>query len=56
MGVFVPKHRISSTYIPKNTKHRLSNFEKEPLEIIEIQTGEYLEEDDIIRYKDDYGR
>ena len=45
-----------STYIPRNTKHRLSNFEKEPLEIIEIQTGEYLEEDDIIRYKDDYGR
>jgi len=45
-----------STYIPKNTKHRLSNFEKEPLEIIEIQTGEYLEEDDIVRYKDDYGR
>ena len=45
-----------STYIPKNTKHRLSNQEKYPLILIEVQCGEYLEEDDIIRFEDDYGR
>ncbi len=45
-----------STYIPKNTKHRLSNQEKYPLILIEVQSGEYLEEDDIVRYEDDYGR
>jgi len=45
-----------STYIPKGEIHRLENNEKTPLEIIEIQTGEYLGEDDIIRIKDDYKR
>ena len=45
-----------STYIPKNTKHRLSNQEKYPLILIEVQSGEYLEEDDIVRYEGDYGR
>jgi mannose-1-phosphate guanylyltransferase len=45
-----------STYIPKGTIHRLENNEKNPLEIIEIQTGSYLGEDDIIRLKDDYQR
>jgi len=45
-----------STYIPIGTKHRLSNYGKFPLEIIEVQVGEYLEEDDIIRYEDDYER
>jgi mannose-1-phosphate guanylyltransferase/mannose-6-phosphate isomerase len=45
-----------STYIPKKTVHRLSNICQENLEIIEIQTGEKLIEEDIIRYEDDYGR
>jgi mannose-1-phosphate guanylyltransferase/mannose-6-phosphate isomerase len=45
-----------STFIPKSTKHRLENKTNNPLEIIEIQIGGYLEEDDIIRYDDIYGR
>jgi mannose-1-phosphate guanylyltransferase len=45
-----------STYIPKNSVHRLENNKDIPLEIIEIQTGNYLEEDDIIRLDDDYQR
>ena len=45
-----------STYIPKGEIHRLANAEIKPLEIIEIQTGSYLGEDDIIRFEDDYLR
>ena len=45
-----------STYIPKGEIHRLENIESYPLEIIEVQTGNYLGEDDIIRLKDDYQR
>jgi mannose-1-phosphate guanylyltransferase len=45
-----------STYVPKGEIHRLENTQKKPLEIIEIQTGSYLEEDDIIRIEDDYHR
>jgi mannose-1-phosphate guanylyltransferase/mannose-6-phosphate isomerase len=45
-----------STYIPLGTKHRLENPGRLPLEIIEIQSGSYLGEDDIIRFDDDYGR
>ena len=45
-----------STYIPKGEIHRLENCEKNPLEIIEIQTGNYLGEDDIIRLEDEYDR
>ncbi|MFM7558395.1 MAG: cupin domain-containing protein, partial [Alphaproteobacteria bacterium] len=45
-----------STFIPRETIHRLSNNQDHSLEIIEIQTGEYLEEDDIIRFNDLYGR
>tara|TARA_A100000164_G_scaffold380245_1_gene427048 strand:- start:2980 stop:4422 length:1443 start_codon:yes stop_codon:yes gene_type:complete len=45
-----------STYIPVNTKHSLGNTGKEVLEIIEVQTGSYLGEDDIIRFEDLYGR
>ncbi|MDA8755364.1 mannose-1-phosphate guanylyltransferase/mannose-6-phosphate isomerase [Candidatus Pseudothioglobus singularis] len=45
-----------STYIPKGSIHRLENFQDMPLEIIEIQTGSYFGEDDIIRYDDDYER
>ena len=45
-----------SIYIPKGAKHRLSNTYKTPLEIIEVQIGTYLGEDDIIRFDDKYKR
>jgi mannose-1-phosphate guanylyltransferase/mannose-6-phosphate isomerase len=45
-----------STYIPVGTKHRLENPGKEPLLIIEVQSGSYLGEDDIERFDDRYGR
>ncbi len=45
-----------STGIPKETPHRLENPGQIPLEIIEIQNGDYLGEDDIVRFKDDFGR
>ena len=45
-----------STYIPIGAKHRLENLDTEPLHIVEIQVGEYLGEDDIQRYEDNYGR
>ncbi len=45
-----------SVYIPFKTPHRLENPDSEPLRIIEIQTGAYLEEDDILRLDDDYWR
>lgn len=45
-----------STYIPCGVVHRLANPRSEPLEIIEVQSGDYLEEDDIVRVEDMYGR
>lgn len=45
-----------STYIPIGTAHRLENPGKLPLSIIEVQNGKYLEEDDIVRLDDAYGR
>jgi len=45
-----------STYIPVGTRHRLENPGKEPLLIIEVQSGSYLGEDDIERFEDRYGR
>jgi len=45
-----------STYIPIGTRHRLRNPGHIPLELIEVQTGSYLGEDDIVRYEDNYGR
>ncbi len=45
-----------STYIPLGQIHRLANPGKVPLEIIEVQSGSYLGEDDIVRYEDTYGR
>jgi mannose-1-phosphate guanylyltransferase/mannose-6-phosphate isomerase len=45
-----------STYIPLGTVHRLENPGKIPLELIEVQSGSYLGEDDIVRYDDVYGR
>ncbi len=45
-----------STYIPLGTAHRLENPGKIPLHLIEVQSGAYLGEDDIVRFDDDYGR
>lgn len=45
-----------STFVPMGVKHRLENTTDEPLQIIETQCGEYLGEDDIARYADDFGR
>ncbi|MDD1414831.1 phosphomannose isomerase type II C-terminal cupin domain [Dolichospermum sp. ST_con] len=45
-----------STYVPQCTTHRLENPGVIPLVLIEVQNGEYLGEDDIIRYQDDYAR
>ncbi len=49
-------HENESVYVPKSTLHRLENPGKIPLEIIEVQVGEYVEEDDIKRFEDVYGR
>ncbi|MEE8055277.1 MAG: cupin domain-containing protein, partial [Gammaproteobacteria bacterium] len=45
-----------STYIPVETKHRLENPEATLLEVIEVQSGDYLGEDDIVRFEDKYKR
>ena len=45
-----------SIYIPKETLHRMENKGEENVEFVETQIGSYLEEDDIIRYEDDFGR
>ncbi len=45
-----------STYVPKTARHRLENPGKVPLHIIEVQIGPYLEEDDIVRFDDEFGR
>ena len=45
-----------SVYVPVGAKHRMENNEKSPMTLIEIQTGSYLGEDDIVRYEDRYAR
>ncbi len=45
-----------STHIPIGVKHRLENPGKTDLEMIEVQSGSYLGEDDIVRFEDTYGR
>ena len=45
-----------STYIPIGAVHRLSNLGTSTLQIIEVQSGQYLGEDDIVRFEDSYGR
>jgi len=45
-----------STYIPVGVKHRLANLGTAPLEIVEVQCGSYVGEDDIERFSDVYGR
>ena len=49
-------HENESTFIPIGAKHRLENPGKIALELIEVQTGSYLGEDDIVRIEDDYRR
>ncbi|MFC3716973.1 mannose-1-phosphate guanylyltransferase/mannose-6-phosphate isomerase [Luteimonas soli] len=49
-------HANQSTYIPLGAKHRLENPGTQMLELIEVQSGDYLGEDDIVRYEDVYGR
>lgn len=49
-------HANESTFIPRVTKHRLENPGIVPLNIIEVQNGEYVGEDDIVRFSDDFGR
>lgn len=49
-------HTNESTFIPVETKHRLENPGEVPLQIIEVQNGDYVEEDDIERFEDVYGR
>jgi mannose-1-phosphate guanylyltransferase / mannose-6-phosphate isomerase len=49
-------HENESAYIPIGSIHRLANPGKIPLELIEVQVGSYLGEDDIVRFNDQYGR
>ena len=49
-------HENQSTYIPQGARHRLENPGDVPLELIEVQTGSYFGEDDIVRFEDAYGR
>ena len=49
-------NKDESVYIPVGTKHRMSNFTNKEIVFIEVQNGDYLGEDDIIRYEDIYGR
>src|SRR5208337_873031 len=49
-------HENESAFVPRSTLHRLSNPGIIPLEIIEVQNGEYVGEDDIERFEDKYGR
>ena len=49
-------HEDESTHIPVGILHRLANNQSVPLEIIEVQIGSYLGEDDIERFEDAYGR
>jgi mannose-1-phosphate guanylyltransferase/mannose-6-phosphate isomerase len=49
-------HENESTFIPLGARHRLENIGTEPLHLIEVQSGKYLGEDDIVRFEDSYGR
>ena len=51
-----PLRQNQSTYIPLGSRHRLENTGSEPLHLIEVQSGSYLGEDDIVRFEDTYGR
>ena len=57
VGQVTKKLKIDeSIYIPQKEKHSLANEEEELLQLIEVQVGDYLEEDDIVRLEDRYGR
>jgi mannose-1-phosphate guanylyltransferase/mannose-6-phosphate isomerase len=49
-------NKNESCYIPTKTRHRLQNLSEMSLEIVEVQSGSYLGEDDIVRFDDNYGR
>lgn len=49
-------HENQSVFVPQSTKHYMENPGKIPLEIIEVQNGSYLEEDDIVRFEELYGK
>lgn len=55
-GEIMTLHENESTYIPIGGIHRLANPGTELLEVVEVQTGDYVEEDDIVRYEDIYAR
>jgi len=55
-GVQKTIYENESVFIPKGSKHRLSNPGKVDLHLVEVQSGEYLGEDDIVRFSDKYGR
>ena len=52
----VEKKPFEHVFIPTETKHRMANTSSQPLEFIEVQTGDTLDENDIIRYEDRYNR
>jgi len=51
--IWLPRQCV---FIPKQTRHRVKNTGTEPVVFIEVQEGDYLGEDDIVRYQDDYHR
>lgn len=53
---FVELNPGEHIFIPKHAKHRLENRGSENLTVVEVQTGEYFGEDDIVRYEDDFNR
>ena len=50
------KNENESVFIPMGSIHRIENYFKKPVKIIEVQTGSILKESDIVRYQDIYGR
>ncbi|WP_282610924.1 phosphomannose isomerase type II C-terminal cupin domain [Pelagibius sp. Alg239-R121] len=55
-GDIINVERGSHVYVPKETKHRIANTGDRPLLFVEVQFGDRLEEDDIVRLEDDYAR
>jgi len=55
-GKTMKLYENESVYIPIGATHRLANPGKIPLQVIEVQSGSYLGEDDIVRFEDDYHR
>ena len=49
-------HANQSVFIPKEVLHRIENIGEDNVEFVETQIGDYLDEDDIVRYEDDFGR